>query len=156
RPGRRVDRREARRVTAPPLAIATGVARTYGRGAASVVAVHDVTCVVQPGVTIALVGASGSGKSTLLHLLAGLDRPTVGTVEWPGLGGHPSTLRPGTVGIVFQGPSLVPALDCLENVALPLLLSGEYEAVATRLAAEALERLGLDGFAAFLPEEVSA
>ena len=82
-----------------------------------------LTCEIRGGAPIAVTGPSGSGKSTLLHLLAGLDEPTVGTVTWPALGDR-STLRPGPVAVVFQGPSLVPALDVLENVALPLLLAG--------------------------------
>jgi putative ABC transport system ATP-binding protein len=130
-------------------------ARTFGRGQAAIVAVHGVTCEVRTEQQIALVGPSGSGKSTLLHLLAGLDRPTVGTVSWPGLGGHPSSLRAGTVGLVFQGPSLLPDLDMVENVALPLLLAGEGEADAARQARELLEELGLADLASHLPEELS-
>lgn len=138
-----------------PLVVAEGVARTYGTGAGAVVAVRDVSCVVRPGQSVAIVGPSGSGKSTLLHLLAGLDSPTIGTVEWPALGGHPRTLRPGTVGFVFQGPSLLPALDSLENVALPLLLAGQSDASATKAATAALEDLDLMGVARLLPEELS-
>jgi len=137
------------------LVVATRVARTYGRGANAVVAVHDASCSLEPGAAVAVVGPSGSGKSTLLHLLAGLDSPTVGSVQWPGLGGDPRTLRAGTVGVVFQGPSLVPALDVLENVALPLLLAGDDEATAARAAASALERLELGHVARMLPEELS-
>jgi putative ABC transport system ATP-binding protein len=132
-----------------------GAARTFGRGQAAIVAVHGVTCEVQAEQQIALVGPSGSGKSTLLHLLAGLDRPTVGTVSWPALGGPPSTQRAGTVGLVFQGPSLLPDLDVVENVALPLLLAGEREADAARRARELLDRLGLADLASHLPEELS-
>src|SRR6202023_3734014 len=95
-----------------------------------------------------------SGKSTLLHLMAGLDTPTTGTLEWPALG--PRTgIRPGPVGIVFQGPSLLPALDVVENVALPLLLEGADADRATRRARRALEQLGLADLATKLPEELS-
>ncbi|MEA2843642.1 MAG: hypothetical protein QOJ69_1313 [Actinomycetota bacterium] len=135
--------------------VAHGVARTFGSGASSVVAVHDVTCRVVAGARIAVVGPSGSGKSTLLHLLAGLDKPTVGTIAWPALGGEPLTLRPGTVGVVFQGPSLVPALDAAENVALPLQLAGEDDEPAMATALHALDRLGLGAVALQLPEELS-
>jgi putative ABC transport system ATP-binding protein len=135
--------------------VAERVARTYGDGATSVVAVHGISCSVEPGARIAVMGPSGSGKSTLLLLIAGLDRPTVGSLHWPGLGGPPRTLRPGTVGVVFQRPSLLPELDATENVALPLLLAGIGDAEATVAAWAALERLGLADLARLLPEELS-
>jgi putative ABC transport system ATP-binding protein len=103
---------------------------------------------------VALTGPSGSGKSTLLHLLAGLDMPTGGTIAWPGLDGSPEG-RPGLIGMVFQGPSLLPPLDVTENVALPLLLAGCQEAQARERAAAALHDVGLDELAARLPEELS-
>jgi putative ABC transport system ATP-binding protein len=103
---------------------------------------------------VAVTGPSGSGKSTLLHLLAGLDTPTSGTIEWPGLGGNPFG-RPGVVGMVFQGPSLLPPLDVNENVALPLLLAGTAAAEARERAIAALREVGLDGLGARLPEELS-
>src|SRR5207244_2437366 len=100
-----------------------GVARTFGRGPVAVVAVHGTSCEIRIGARLALTGPSGSGKSTLLHLLAGLDEPTVGTITWPVLGPRHQH-RPGLIGVVFQGPSLLPPLDVAENVALPLLLAG--------------------------------
>jgi putative ABC transport system ATP-binding protein len=138
-----------------PLAVADQVSRTYGRGATAVAAVRGATCAVFAGEQIALTGPSGSGKSTLLHLLAGLDSPTTGTVEWPALGGPPASLVPGTVGLVFQGPSLLPDLDIAENVALPLILAGHTDAAARRRALQVLADLDIDDLAAKLPEEVS-
>ncbi|MDP9094023.1 MAG: ATP-binding cassette domain-containing protein [Actinomycetota bacterium] len=130
------------------------VARTYGGGAHAVVAVHAVTCTILPSTRIALTGPSGSGKSTLLHLMAGLEVPTAGDVEWPALGGHPIG-HPGRVGVVFQGPSLLPALNVTENVALPLLLADTGEAEATLRSADALRRLGIGDLGNKLPEELS-
>jgi predicted ABC-type transport system involved in lysophospholipase L1 biosynthesis ATPase subunit len=131
-----------------PLVRCDGAARTYGDGATATVGLQPTDCEVAPGVRIALVGPSGSGKSTLLHLMAGLDRPTHGSVTWPGLDGD----RPA---VVFQGPSLLPPLTVVENVALPLILAGEADADARLRALAALERLGLAELAEKLPEEIS-
>ena len=131
-----------------------GAGRTYGSGRAAVVALHDATCEIQAGQQVALIGPSGSGKSTLLHLLAGLDTPTTGTISWPALGARDS-LRPGPVGVVFQGPSLLPPLDVTENVALPLLLAGVGRDAANAAAEVALGRVGLLDLCAKLPEELS-
>jgi len=130
------------------------VARTFGTGAAAVVAVRRVTCEIRSGQRVAVTGPSGSGKSTLLHLLAGLDEPTVGRITWPGLGGR-DALRPGPVGVVFQGPSLLGPLDVLENVALPLILGGADDAEARAGAAAALDRLDLLSLRDKLPDELS-
>lgn len=137
-----------------PLVRCDGLGRTFGTGSAAVVAVHGVTCEIHPGQQIALVGPSGSGKSTLLHLIAGLDRPTTGEVQWPAIGGF-DDLRPGPIGVIFQGPSLLPPLDVVENVALPLILGGDSDRVATATATAALEALDLQALASKLPEELS-
>ena len=134
---------------------ATDVARSFGRGPNAVVAVYGVSCEARTGDLIALSGPSGSGKTTLLHLLAGLDTPTTGLVEWPAIGIR-DRLRPGPVAIVFQGPSLLPPLNVVENVALPLLLAGVDRDSSHRTAIDALHRLELDSLAAKLPEELSA
>ena len=137
-----------------PLARCEGVGRTYGSGAAAVVAVDDVACTVEPGARIVVTGPSGSGKSTLLHLLAGLETPTAGSVEWPSLGAR-HDLRPLLVATIFQGPSLLPPLDVTENVALPLMLAGTPEEQAFTRARAALDALDLGSLAARLPEELS-
>ena len=133
---------------------AVDVARTFGSGQNSIVAVHGVSCEVRAGALIALTGPSGSGKTTLLHLLAGLDTPTTGMVSWPVIGTR-DQLRPGPIAIVFQAPSLLPPLDVVENVALPLLLQGIDRDAARTTAMNALRRLDLEPIAAKLPEELS-
>src|SRR5439155_918239 len=82
----------------------------------------------------------------------GLDDPTVGSVSWPAIGSR-SALRPGPVAVVFQGPSLLPPLTVLENVALPLTLAGAEDADALSGAAAALSLLELQPLADKLPEE---
>jgi putative ABC transport system ATP-binding protein/lipoprotein-releasing system ATP-binding protein len=136
------------------LARCRAVGRAYGVGAARSYALRDVDCDVPEGARIAIAGPSGSGKSTLLHLLAGLDEPTEGTLTWPGIGER-SQLRPGPVAVIFQGPSLLPPLTVIENVALSLLLAGSTEPAALVAARNALERLQLADLAEKLPEEIS-
>src|SRR2546421_1128330 len=133
---------------------AVSVGRAYGVGSAQVKAVTDATFSVDAGDTVALLGPSGSGKSTLLHLIAGLDAPTSGSIEWPTLGRR-EDLRPGPVAIAFQGPSLLPPLTVVENVALPALLAGRAEKAATAAATVLIDRLGLADVASKLPEQIS-
>jgi putative ABC transport system ATP-binding protein len=146
--------REARGGPGDVLVSASGLLRAFGQGPRSVIAVREATFEVRAGDRIALVGPSGSGKSTLLHLIAALDRPTGGTIEWPSLG-TASALRPGLVSLSFQGPSLLPPLNVAENVALPLLLDGVAEDDAAREANGMLDRLDLAPVAGKLPEELS-
>jgi ABC-type lipoprotein export system ATPase subunit len=137
-----------------PLVRCIDAARTYGSGRTATVALESATCDVPRGARVALVGPSGSGKSTLLHLMAGLDLPTKGSVEWPAIGSR-DQLRPGPVAVIFQGPSLMPALTVEENAALPLLLAGHTEESAHAEARRALDLLGLLELADKLPEEIS-
>jgi putative ABC transport system ATP-binding protein len=130
------------------------VGHTYGTGQLAVVAVHGVSCVAEAGARIALTGPSGSGKSTLLHMMAGLERVSTGRLTWPALGGPPGG-RPGAVGVIFQGPSLIPSLDVVENVALPLVLAGVSDYDAKVRAREALSQLDLGWMAGKLPDELS-
>jgi predicted ABC-type transport system involved in lysophospholipase L1 biosynthesis ATPase subunit len=129
-------------------------ARTFGAGAAATVALQPTDCELHATEQVALVGPSGSGKSTLIHLMAGLDRPSMGSVCWPAIGAR-EALRPGPVAVVFQGPSLLPPLTLAENVALPLILEGEPELEARDRALSALAMLRLEELADQLPEEVS-
>jgi ABC-type lipoprotein export system ATPase subunit len=137
-----------------PLVSCVGIGHTFGTGSSAVVAVYGVTLTIPTGARIALTGPSGSGKSTLLHMLAGLETPTAGQLSWPGLGGHPLD-RPGRVGMIFQGPSLLPALTVLENVTLPLLLADTEATLASAVAMDALARVGIADLYAALPEQLS-
>lgn len=119
----------------------------------------DVNLSLQRGDSLAIVGASGSGKSTLLGLLAGLDLPSSGRVTLAGEAlstldeDRRAALRERYVGFVFQSFQLLPSLTALENVALPLELRGT--ANAERLAADFLQRVGLDQRLHHYPRQLS-
>jgi len=136
------------------LVVCTDASRTFGSGLSAVVAVQGTTAQVSPGARIAIAGPSGSGKSTLLHLMAGLEVPTRGQVTWPSFSADAAE-RARDIGVVFQSPSLVPALDVAENTGLPLVLSGVGEQECRVRVAEALELVGVSDLAAKLPEELS-
>jgi putative ABC transport system ATP-binding protein/lipoprotein-releasing system ATP-binding protein len=136
------------------LVRAKGLSRRFGNGQGAVTAVADATFEICEGDRIGLVGPSGSGKTSLLHLIAALDQPSGGVIEWPALG-RAEDLRPGPVAFAFQGPSLLPPLTVAENVALPALLAGGAPGPAAAAAAAMIERLGLSDVASKLPEEIS-
>lgn len=121
--------------------------------------VDGVSLEIASGETVAVVGPSGAGKSTLLALLAGLDLPTSGKVWIAGTDitaldeDGRARVRADRVGFVFQAFHLVPALTALENVMLPLELSGRSE--PRRLAAEALGRVGLAPRVGHYPRQLS-
>ncbi len=116
-------------------------------GANELVILQDISLKVMPGEAVAIVGASGSGKSTLLGLLAGLDTPSSGRVRLDGADlfgldeDGRAALRARLLGFVFQSFQLLPALNALENVMLPLELAGDPG--AADLAAKMLARVGL-------------
>jgi putative ABC transport system ATP-binding protein len=131
-----------------------GLSRTFRAGATEVHAVREVTCRVPQSARIALTGPSGSGKSTLLHLIAGLDAPTAGSVQWPALE-ESNRGRPTGIAMVFQGPSLMPSLDVTENVALPMLFAGLPHQAAMQHARAALDLVEIGDLTAKLPDELS-
>src|SRR5438045_3159830 len=110
---------------------ARDLARRYGEGSTAVDALRGVSLDVRAGELVAVMGPSGSGKSTLMHVLAGLDKPTSGTVTIAGteittLGDQSLTrLRRKHIGFVFQFFNLLPMLDAAENIVLPLSIAGE-------------------------------
>ncbi|MDX6628394.1 MAG: putative transport system ATP-binding protein [Gaiellales bacterium] len=141
-------------MSSQPLVQCVGAGVVYPSGSQSIVALRPTDCAVWERHQIAVVGPSGSGKSTLMHLLSGLQEPSTGSVTWPAIGER-RVLRPGPVGIVFQGPSLLPPLTVSENVALPLQLMGETQSAATAKALDLLQLVGVADLAARLPDELS-
>jgi putative ABC transport system ATP-binding protein len=135
-----------------------GLTKTYRSGGRELTVLNDITFTIEPGGYVAVVGPSGSGKTTLLGLLAGLDRPTAGTVHLDGddltaLDGDAlARLRGGKVGFVFQSFQLIPTLTARENVQVPLELRGEP---AAERAAELLARVGLADRADHYPAQLS-
>src|SRR3981081_447786 len=123
------------------------------------VILRDISLKVMPGEAVAIVGASGSGKSTLLGLLAGLDTPSSGAVQLDGADlfgldeDGRAALRARLLGFVVQSFQLLPALNALENVMLPLELAGE--AGAADRAAKMLGRVGLAGRLRHYPKTLS-
>jgi putative ABC transport system ATP-binding protein len=132
--------------------------KTYRSGGRELTVLNDITFSVEPGGFAAVVGPSGSGKTTLLGLLAGLDRPTAGTVYLDGqeLGALDedarARMRGEKIGFVFQSFQLIPTLTAKENVQVPLELRGED---AELRAADLLERVGLGDRGHHYPAQLS-
>lgn len=129
---------------------AEGLAKTYAEGKMRTPVFDGLDLTVATGETVAIVGASGAGKSTLLHLLGGLDIPTSGEVYVAGRrmsalsDGERGKLRNQALGFVYQFHHLLPEFTALENVMMPVLLSGKEVSVARAQALQLLESVGLD------------
>ncbi|MEQ1754130.1 MAG: ABC transporter ATP-binding protein [Micropepsaceae bacterium] len=121
-----------------------GVSKSFASG---VKALDGASFSVERGEFLSLVGPSGCGKSTALRLIAGLTKPTGGKVTWQG--------APPSVGFVFQDAALLPWATVEKNVRLPLELKASDDAVTALKVADALELVGLSGFAKAYPRELS-
>ncbi len=137
------------------------VVKSYARGGEAVRVLEDLDLDVPTGSYEALMGPSGSGKTTLLNLIAGLDRPSSGSVEvagkrLDGLGeGALARWRASTIGFVFQSYNLLPVLTAAENVELPLLLTALPSAERKKRAATALRVVGLEERMQHYPRQLS-
>jgi len=131
--------------------LARGVAKRFRDGTE---ALAPIDLEVRDGEFVALVGPSGCGKTTLLNLIAGLARPSAGTLSWWG-SPHPDADRSRRLAYVFQSPTLMPWADIAANVRLPLDLAGAPGAEAERAVTDALALVALDGFARHHPRELS-
>lgn len=135
------------------------LSKVYGQGENQVRAVDDVSFSVEKGEFLAIIGPSGSGKSTLLHILGGVDRPTSGKVYVDGQDvyaqdeDHLAIFRRRQVGLIYQFYNLIPVLNVVENMTLPVLMDGR--AVNRQRLDELLGVLDLRGREKHLPNQLS-
>lgn len=133
--------------------------RVYGTGDTAVTALNDVSFTVEAGEFIAIIGSSGSGKSTLMHLMGGVDRPTSGTVKLQGQDifarndEQLAVFRRREVGLIYQFYNLIPVLDVVENMTLPVLMDGR--SVNEQRLSALVRALGLTGREHCLPNQLS-
>lgn len=133
--------------------------KIYGEGDSATRALDDVSFGVSEGEFLAIVGSSGSGKSTLLHLIGGVDRPTSGTVFLNGEDVYARTdeqlaiFRRREVGLIYQFYNLIPVLNVMENITLPVALDGRN--VNEERLGKLILSLGLEGREHHLPSQLS-
>ena len=135
------------------------LSKVYGQGENQVRAVDDISFTVEKGEFLAIIGPSGSGKSTLLHILGGVDRPTSGKVFVDGQDVYAQNedqlaiFRRRQVGLIYQVYNLIPVLNVVENMTLPVLMDGRQ--VNQERLEELLDVLGLRGREKHLPNQLS-
>lgn len=135
------------------------LSKVYGKGENEVVALNDVSFSVKKGEFVAIIGPSGSGKSSLLHILGGVDRPTKGKVYFDGVDVYQqkedqlAIFRRRQVGLIYQFYNLIPILNVVENMTLPVLMDGRE--VNQEFLTELVATLGLEGKEKKLPNELS-
>jgi NitT/TauT family transport system ATP-binding protein len=127
----------------------SGVTHSFNGAGTALEVLKDIDLTVRPGETVAIVGPSGSGKSTLFNMIMGRLTPTGGRVAVTAANGE----RP-RLAVVFQDPALLPWLDVVRNISLPLELEGQTEGARDKALA-ALDRIGLADFAAYRPHQLS-
>jgi putative ABC transport system ATP-binding protein len=146
---------------ASPIVVASDVVKTYDTGKLRIEALRGVDLTVERGEMVGIMGPSGCGKTTLLNCLSGLDEVTSGEIFIEGtalntMSDHQRTdYRARRMGFIFQFYNLLPDLSAIENVELPLLVSGEKARDARARAREALELVGLAGHELQQPGELS-
>jgi putative ABC transport system ATP-binding protein len=144
-----------------PLIRARGLDKTYRRGSDEIHVLRGLDLDVAAGSFVAFMGPSGSGKTTLLNLIGGLDLPSAGTVTVAGVElsrlsrARLAAWRAQHVGFVFQTYNLLPVLNAVENVELPLIVSGVRPRDARKRALEALDTVGLRTLAGNRPSQLS-
>ena len=144
-----------------PLIRISHLSKGYVRGGQAIPVLLDIDLDVAPGEFVALMGPSGSGKSTLLNLIAGIDKPSSGTIEIGGVDiarlseGELADWRAANVGFIFQFYNLLPVLSAFDNVELPLLLTQLSRRQRQERVADVLHLVGLSDRADHYPNELS-
>jgi putative ABC transport system ATP-binding protein len=144
-----------------PLIRIHQLAKSYHRGAQDIAVLEGIELEVMAGEFVALMGPSGSGKSTLLNLIAGIDKPSSGTIEIAGVDiatldeGELADWRAANVGFIFQFYNLIPVLSAFENVELPLLLTALSPRERRARVAQVIGLVGLADRAEHMPSELS-
>lgn len=135
------------------------LSKVYGKGENEVIALKNISFSVKKGEFVAIIGPSGSGKSTLLHILGGVDRPTSGKIYFDGVDVYQqkedqlAIFRRRQVGLIYQFYNLIPILNVVENMTLPVLMDGRE--VNQEFLTELVMTLGLEGKEKKLPNELS-
>lgn len=147
--------------TSHPLIRVSQLTKSYRMGEREIPVLKGISLELQRGQFVLLRGASGAGKSTLLHLIAGLDQPNTGSIEFDGKAIHQMSgrrlarLRNLNFGLVFQAYHLFPELDAIENVCLPGRIARQSAAKVAERAARLLDRVGLGSRIHHRPAELS-
>ncbi len=147
--------------SATPIVLIRGLSKAYHRGGQTVPVLTDINLSVEAGEFVALMGPSGSGKSTLLNLIAGIDKPSGGTLSVNGLDiaalseSELADWRAHNIGFIFQFYNLLPVLSAYENVELPLMLTGLNARARREHVHIALEMVGLTDRMSHYPSELS-
>ena len=139
-------------ITTPDLIRIAGVGKRYSGGTH---ALENIDLTVAEGEFLSLLGPSGCGKSTLLRLIAGLGEPTAGAIEWPRAADNAAGRPERGIGFVFQEPTLMPWATVFDNVFLPLRLDGRRRRDVAAQVEDAIEGVGLAGFARAYPRQLS-
>ena len=137
------------------------VSKLYGFGDATTLALDEINLTIEKGEFVAVMGPSGCGKSTLMNVIGLLDRPSHGTYSLDGKlishlrSGQLAKFRRDAIGFIFQSFNLLPRLNVLENVALPLTYKGITLTKRLKLASQMLERVGIQKREYYLPNQLS-
>src|SRR5947199_2044414 len=144
-----------------PLVELRSVSKIYRLGEEEIRALDDVTLDIDEGEFISIIGPSGSGKSTLMHILGCLDTPTKGTIKLDGMMIHDASprqlaaIRNRKIGFVFQFFNLLPKLNVVQNVELPMIYSGVSARARRDRAMAALQLVGLENRSRHRPMQLS-